>query len=68
MFSLLVHLLLLKKPFFFLPTCNREGTKEIPLYFFFTMATVLTILYTLVKWKHVSNGLSLHVCPGLNTW
>jgi len=64
--SLHVHLLLMKKPFFFLPTCKREGTKEI--FFFLTMATVLIILYTLVKWKHVSNGLSLHVCPGLNTW
>lgn len=29
LFSLLVHLLLMKKPFFFLPTCKREGTKEI---------------------------------------
>jgi hypothetical protein len=28
MFSHLVHLLLMK-PFFFLPTCNREGIKEI---------------------------------------
>lgn len=39
-FSLLVHLLLMKKPFFFLPTAKEKGLRR---FFFLTMATVLIV-------------------------
>lgn len=63
MFSHLVHLLL-TKPIFFLLTIE-EGLRR----FFLHYGNCAYVTVYIDKMEtDVSNGLSLHLCPGLNTW